>query len=142
MVRLSRYLILAVLLVGLHLVNPNASNAQERYQPSTPTVSPYLNLFQNRNNNLLPNSVPNYYTLVRPLQQQQQFQQSQQRLAQQQAQSIQLLQTNLNTAAQRQAEGPLVVRTGVGSKFDYPGSRYSFLNSNKYYPTHTAQAAP
>jgi hypothetical protein len=137
----SRYLILAVLWVGLHVVNPNASNAQERYQPSTPTVSPYLNLFQNRNNNLLPNGVPNYYTLVRPLQQQQQFQESQQRLAQQQAQSIQLLKANLNSAQQRQAEGPLVAHTGVDSKFEYPGRRYSFLNSSKYYPTHTAQTA-
>jgi hypothetical protein len=138
MARYGRDLMLAGLLVGLYLVNPTASKAQDRYEPNRPTVSPYLNLFQNQNNSLQQSNVPNYYTLVRPLQQQQQFQQSQQRLAQQQSQTIQQLQSNLTTAEQRQAAGPLVVRTGTGSKFDYPGSRYSFLNKNKYYP----QTAP
>jgi hypothetical protein len=136
--RCGRNLLLAGLFLGLHLVSPTASNAQDRYQPATPTVSPYLNLFQNNNNNnnnnAQRNNVPNYYTLVRPLQEQQQFQQSQQQLAQQQAQTIQQLQSNLTAVQHRQAAGPLVVRTGTDSKFGYPGSRYSFgVNSSKYF---------
>ena len=47
-----------------------------RYQPSRPTVSPYLNLFRNNTGPL-----PNYYSLVRPQLYQQSF--NQQTLTQQ-----------------------------------------------------------
>lgn len=40
----------------------------QRYSPQRPTVSPYLNLLRNDNG-----SVPNYYSLVRPQQNQQSF---------------------------------------------------------------------
>ena len=52
------------------LVGATASEAQyqRRFEPSRPTISPYLNLFRFNDSN-----VPNYQSLVRPLQQQRAF---------------------------------------------------------------------
>jgi hypothetical protein len=108
-----------------------ASNAQvRRYEPSRPTVSPYLNLFRQ---NEFDQVLPNYHALVRPLQRQQEVNQQQQRILQQQSQALGQLQRNVAAVEQRQAEGPLVAPTGQGSWFNRPSNRATFLNSSRYY---------
>jgi hypothetical protein len=59
-----------------------------RYQPSRPTVSPYLNLFRNNTGPL-----PNYYSLVRPQLQQDSFNRQQMILNQQQTSAMGLLES-------------------------------------------------
>jgi hypothetical protein len=117
---------------GLTLLSAvTASSAQvQRYEPSTPTVSPYLNLFRENQQN---RALPNYYSLVRPMQQQNQVNQQQQRLLLQQTQEIGQLQTNVNALERREAEGLLVAPTGKGSWFGRPGTRSAFLNTSRFY---------
>jgi hypothetical protein len=103
------------------LSGASESAGQQRYQPNSPTVSPYLNLFQNRKG-LSNRAVPNYYSLVRPQLQQQRENHTQQTLIQQQDNTIQQLQANVQTLQERQ-DGPAVV-TGHGSWF---------LNTSGYY---------
>ena len=102
---------------------------QRRYQPSSPTVTPYLNLSRFNTGGL-----PNYYSLVRPQQQQRSFnaretalRQQQQRRLDQQQRRLDQVNTTLET---RQTIEP----TGKASWFMYPGSRQSFLNTSRYYP--------
>jgi hypothetical protein len=119
-------------LVGAVVLNAaTASIAQvKRYEPSRPTVSPYLNLFrQNETNPFL----PNYFSLVRPLEQQYRINQEQQRQLQQQNQSIGRLQSNVTSIERRQAEGVLVAPTGKGSWFGRPSTRSRFLDTSGYF---------
>ena len=60
---MSRSIVLAVLVPILVPVSAwaQAPGPTGKYQPSRPTISPYLNLLR-RN----PSPVPNYYSLVRP----------------------------------------------------------------------------
>jgi hypothetical protein len=104
---------------------------QRRYEPSRPTVSPYLQLF--RDDNRRNNAVPNYYTFVRPMLQQYQVNQAQQRLLLQQSQEIGRLQTNVQALEQQQAQGLLIAPTGKGSWFNRPSTRSSYLNTSRYY---------
>lgn len=71
-----------------------------RYQPSRPTVSPYLNLFQQRRG-----PIPNYHLYVRPILQQQQINAQQQAAVQQVQQGLQQTQTTV--------QGP----TGIGAGY-------------------------
>jgi hypothetical protein len=74
--------------VVLALLCAAESQAQTpRYQPSRPTVSPYLNLFRNNTGPL-----PNYYSLVRPQLNQLDFNQRQMTAQQQQNAAIGALQ--------------------------------------------------
>jgi hypothetical protein len=57
-----------ILLLAAALPADAQGQVARRYQPSRPTVSPYLNLFRN---NVGP--LPNYYSLVRPQINQQAF---------------------------------------------------------------------
>jgi hypothetical protein len=99
--RHGRAWLLAALAVSLHVAFASpASEAQvRRYEPSRPTVSPYLNLF--RNDDFDNRFVPNYHTLVRPLQQQYDTNQRQQRLLQQQNRSLQQLERDRNFSTHR-----------------------------------------
>ena len=125
--------LLAGLLVILHAVFASpASEAQvRRYEPSRPTVSPYLNLFRNEgfDNQFL----PNYHSLVRPLQQQYDTNQRQQRALQQQNRAIRQLDMNIQSMEERPAAGQLVAPTGKGSWFGVPGTRSTFLNTSRFY---------
>ena len=115
-----RLSLVAVLLV-LHAASASLAQVR-RYEPSRPTVSPYLQLFRDDVRN---QPLPNYYAYVRPLQQQYQVNQTQQRLLQQQSRTIGQLQTNMQSLERRQIEGPLVAPTGKGSWF---------LTTPRYYP--------
>lgn len=89
---------LAALAVESHAQTP-------RFQPSRPTVSPYLNLFRNNTGPL-----PNYYSLVRPQLYQQDFNQRQTQLMGQQAAEIGALQTKTQKLG-------TTTQTGKGSGF-------------------------
>ena len=110
---------------------PGSSLAQvTRYEPATPTVSPYLNLFQSNRTNA---AIPNYYSLVRPLQIQNQTNQIQQRILQQQGGALTKVEDNLQQLEQRQRTGQSLVPTGHGGWFGNPGTRTKFLNTSTYY---------
>lgn len=115
--------------------------AQERYSPATPTVSPYLNLFQNNRNGGFNRAVPNYYSLVRPQIQQQRF--NQQQLNSQQAQNNEILQlqTGVNGILRQQQTGQQVV-TGHGSWFENGGTRSRFLDTSTYFSRAGTAAIP
>jgi hypothetical protein len=116
----------------LVLTAASASEAQvRRYEPSRPTVSPYLNLFRNRDSNPF---LPNYYSFVRPLQQQYRLNQTQEQLLQQQGRAIGQLQSQVQQLGQAQMRGPLVAPTGKSSGFMRPGTRSTFLNTSRFYP--------
>lgn len=102
---------------------------QQRYSPSRPTVSPYLNLFRPSASD----NIPNYYSLVRPQQQQYQVEQQHQQLLQQQEQQIQQLQSSVQGVQQQQLLGPMVAPTGHGSWFARPATKSSFMNTSRFY---------
>jgi hypothetical protein len=133
---------LLVILIGACSIGaffPAASMAQQRYTPSRPTVSPYLNLFQNnRNGGSFNRALPNYYTLVRPQLEQNRVNQYQQQLLQQQTSTISQLQSNLQILQQQQS-GQNVV-TGHNSWFGNTGGY--FANVGASAPGSRGRAAP
>jgi hypothetical protein len=115
---------------GCLFFSASASNAQvRRYEPSRPTVSPYLNLFREQRS-----PIPNYYTLVRPFQNQYQVNQQQQQYMQRQNQAIQQLQYDVQSLEQTQQGRRGVAPTGSGSWFNQPGTRNTYMNTYRYYP--------
>lgn len=98
---------------------PNAAGQRyprpQRYQPSRPTLSPYLNLLRTN-----PSVVPNYYSFVRPEQQQRAFNRRQQEVLLRQNTAIRQLQSG---QLRLDPSGPV---SGTRSGFQQPGSRYSF----------------
>jgi hypothetical protein len=132
MERSARQSLVIGLFVGTLAVNAaNASWAQvQRYEPSRPTVSPYLNLFRENDENPF---LPNYHSLVRPLQQQYRINQQQQQILRQQSQALGQLQLSVQQFERREAQGPLVAPTGNASWFARPSSRSTFLNTSRYY---------
>ena len=107
-----------------------ASAQVPRYEPSKPTVSPYLNLFREDND---AGALPNYQSLVRPLQRQHAVNQAQQQILQQQTQVIQQLELNIEGIQQQRATGALIAPTGQGSWFMRPSSRSAYFNTSRYY---------
>lgn len=101
---LSRGLSAFIVLIALVAAADARGQGMQRYQPSRPTVSPYMNLFRN---NVGP--LPNYYSLVRPQLNQLAF--NDQVLAQQIQQNASL------TLLQSQAGQQGVTPTGKSSWF-------------------------
>jgi hypothetical protein len=93
-------------------------------------VSPYLQLFRDRDSNRF---LPNYYSFVRPMQQQQQLNQFQEQQLQRQGQVIGQLQSQVQQMQQQPVGVPLVAPTGKSSGFMRPSSRQSFMNTSRYY---------
>lgn len=106
-------------------VRPLSAQGLERYQPATPTVSPYLNLGRFNTGGL-----PNYYSLVRPLNRQRQVNAQAQRLQRQQGVALQ----RLERATQIQPVGPQV-STGTGSRFLTSGNRAVYRDTRQFYPS-------
>ena len=122
---LTRIVLLAAFVWGLNLCWGNSCQAQvARYQPRTPTISPYLNLTRFDNGGL-----PNYYSLVRPQLQQQRFNTQAQRTVNLQGQQINTLQAEVQTGVTTPAV------TGGGSWFMQPAKQVRFLDSSRYFPT-------
>jgi hypothetical protein len=92
-----------------------------RYQPSRPTISPYLNLLR-RN----AGPIPNYYSLVRPQLQQLDTNQRQQAFNSRQQDAVR----SLDRQVLRIAESP-AAPTGTGAVF---------RNYSNYYPSLGQQA--
>lgn len=102
---------------------PTCSAQVRRYQPRTPTLSPYLNLTLFNGGGL-----PNYYAYVRPELHQQALNEREQALTRQQGQTIQRLQNEIQRGTVPIAE------TGTGSWFMTLGTRTSYLDTTRYYP--------
>ena len=120
----NKFSLAVAITAGLLVLGSSAAGAAQAqgYQPSKPTVSPYLNLFQNGRNGQFNRALPNYQALVRPQLQQQQINQTQQQLLQEQNSTLQQLQGTVQIL-QQQKTGQQVV-TGHGS---------SFMNTSRYY---------
>lgn len=118
--------LLIICLVAL-VATSKRTAAQElrRYQPTKPTVSPYLNLGRFNDGGL-----PNYYSLVRPLNRQQQFNQQADRLQRQQSQTLMRLESEV--ASQRTLVPQ--VTTGTGSRYFNAGTRAVYRDTLQFYP--------
>jgi hypothetical protein len=128
----NRVLVGCFVLAAATAATAGTAHAQ-RYEPSRPTVSPYLNLFQNNRIGRSNSALPNYYSFVRPLQQQQQTNQIQQQLLQQQGGTIGHLQGNVQLLQKQLQAGPLVAPTGHSSWFDNPGTRTKYRDTSSYF---------
>jgi hypothetical protein len=104
----------------------SASRCLAQYQPRRPTVSPYLNLTRFNDGGL-----PNYYALVRPQIQQQQFNAQARVLAGAQQQEIGRLQRDVDAGL----AAPAAATTGGGGWFMVPGVQSRFLDTTGYYPS-------
>ena len=114
----------AVIVLG---ANGSYGQVQRRYQPSRPTVSPYLNLFRFNNS-----VIPNYQSLVRPEQEAQRFRQQQLQYDRRQTQQLNQLQSSVQVLQQPAVATELVAPTGKGSWFNRPGGS-SFQNTSRFY---------
>lgn len=122
--------LIAVLVGAIALAaagNSQAQYQQRRFQPSRPTVSPYLNLFRFNNS-----VIPNYQSLVRPEQEAIRFRQQQQQLDRQQQAELQRLQSNVRVLQQPRVTSALVAPTGKGSWFNVPGGS-NFGDTSRYF---------
>jgi hypothetical protein len=117
--------------IGLsQFVGGSACQAQQpirRFQPNTPTISPYLNLLRNDN----AGGLPNYYSLVRPQMQQNSFNARQGAFNQQQL-SFEAQQTAAVGDLSSQVQ-PLIAPTGKAAQFMTPGRSSGFMNTSRYY---------
>ncbi len=96
-----------------------------RYQPATPTISPYLNLLRQDTG-----PVPNYYSLVRPQLQQQAVNDQQQGFNQRQQQTNLLQQQEITAVNKGLVElRPAPIRA--------TGTAGGFMNRSHYYPGST-----
>ena len=95
--------------------SPLLAQGIPRYRPSRPTVSPYINLLRRDSGPL-----PNYYTYVRPLQDQAAINQQQATLIRQNQMSL----NNVQGQVLRMQEST-VRSTGTGG---------GFMNYSHYYP--------
>ena len=119
-------LLLAVLLGGIGMFAESAFAQMRRYQPKRPTTSAYHNLTRFNTG-----AVPNYYSLVRPAQRQQAYNQKERSLRKRQAGSITRLQSNL------QLETPPAKSIGSQGGFFVPSSRSTFRSSGYYFRTNS-----
>ena len=119
----ARCLLLAFLVAVACATSDECSAQVARYTPSSPTVSPYLNLTRFNNS-----ALPNYYAFVRPQIRQREFNRQAQAFGREQAQQLVRLQNEVTRGFEP------VSRTGTGSWFHAPGNRQSYLNTSRYYP--------
>jgi len=104
----------------------NCSAQVLRYQPRRPTTSPYLNLSR-----LQTGPIPNYYSLVRPLQRQRALNQQERAFRAQQTATLQQLQNDVQQGLR------LAAGTGKRSGFLQPSGRATFGTSSRYFQTNT-----
>ncbi len=133
----GRRLAISTLASGLLVLAASASygQVQRRYQPSRPTVSPYLTLFRPNNN-----VIPNYESLVRPEQEALRFRQRQQQYDGHQSQQLNQLKSTVQVMQQPAGSSELVAPTGKGSWFNRQGGS-SFQNTSRFYSQAGGSAA-
>ena len=122
----------ARLLIWVGLLLPSmalAQNRLNRYQPNSPTVSPYLNLTRNSSSGL-----PNYYALVRPQLQQNADARSLQGLLRQDR--FRQRANPLGTTEQLDVYDPVpaALPTGSRSQFQTYGTHPYFRDYYHFYP--------
>jgi hypothetical protein len=100
-------------------VGPRANPGIPRYQPQSPTLSPYLNLLRPQG------ALPNYYALVRPIQRQEAF--NQQSLAFQRRQTLGF------ERLEREFAQPEILPTGTAGWFFDEGRQAPYGNTSHYY---------
>lgn len=118
------------MLVGILLASLSTTSRaqlQRRFQPSRPTVSPYLNLFRPNNN-----VIPNYQSLVRPEQEALRFRQQQQEYDRQQTRQLNQLRANVQVLQQPPVTTEFVAPTGKNAWFNRPGPS-TFQNTSRFY---------
>ena len=122
-------LVLSVTAEALHAqgAGPRLNAGIPRYQPQSPTLSPYLNLLRPQG------ALPNYYALVRPAQQQAAFNQQSLAYRKYQSQQVQRLEQDF---AQ-----PNVLPTGTAGWFFDEGRQAPFGNTGHYYQVLEPQTA-
>ncbi len=113
---------LAACVVVLLCSSASVGQQVRRYTPRTPTLSPYLDLLRNNTGTL-----PNYYTFVRPRQQQRAF--NTESRAWQRRQTIDLERVTGEFQKNRRAIAP----TGTGSWFMKESASATFLNTSRFY---------
>lgn len=112
----------AGLLIALAVIGAaDTATAQQRYRPTRPTVSPYLNLLRANTS-----PVPNYYTFVRPVQNQIAINREQE----QQIIEQRTLLNELQNQPLQVAPGP---NTGSAAWFRQPSGRAGFRNTRGYF---------
>jgi hypothetical protein len=110
-VSLAAVAVLATFVVESHAQSPRGIGGYSgRYQPSRPTISPYLNLYRTQRG-----PIPNYHLYVRPILQQQQ-------INAQQSAAVNQLQQGLQETQHTQ-HGP----TGIGAGYRNFSHYYSGL---------------
>ena len=118
---MPRFSIAVLVAAFAWLASGEESHAQvRRYTPNTPTISPYLNLTRNNGGGL-----PNYYSLVRPQMQQQDFDRQQAAQQQMQGQKIMTLQDEVQSG---------LTPTGKSSRFMNFGTRHTFGDTTGRFP--------
>ena len=124
----KRKLSLCVAMFGFALLCSSASFGQEirRYQPRKPTISPYLDLLRFNDGEL-----PNYYSLVRPQQQQRAFNTESRAWSRQQAVTLGRLADDFQKGRQP------ITPTGTGGWFMRDSAGSTFLNTSRFYPQAT-----
>jgi len=121
--------LIAFVAVGCWLDAVVVGHAQvRRYEPSRPTVSPYLNLFRDQTGIL-----PNYQALVRPQLLQNETNQRQRAINQRGAAEALNLQAQLYDIQQRQAAELQMSPTGKNAWFQRPSQRNQFMNTSRFY---------
>ena len=119
----------AVMLIG---ITENQASAQQqripRYEPQTPTTSPYLSFFNPGG------AVSSYYTIIRPLNRQRAINTQQDQRLQAQNLRIDQFQTDL--------EEPTIRPTGQSSWFNQGSQTGYYRNRSHYYDRWESRTRP
>ena len=119
--------LLVAALLGCVWLTESCIAQVKRYQPKSPTVSPYLNLTRTNTS-----AVPNYYSLVRPQQIQRAINQQEQALRQRQAGALQRLRNDVQVGLLP------ITPTGKSAQYGDAGRKYYFRDSTQFYGSRTA----
>jgi hypothetical protein len=113
-------LVFVLPIVAVFYSGASVAEAQiRRYQPNSPTVSPYLNLDQPEG------ALPNYYSRVRPLQLQRRFEEGVIALGRQQS--------LFNRKLEQELGQPTANRPQQAGWFNVGGAGATFQNTGRYY---------
>ncbi|QDU55058.1 hypothetical protein [Aeoliella mucimassa] len=120
----AKSVLLAFTLMACSVLAANAQAQVPRYQPTRPTTSPYLNLLRPEG------AIPNYYSLVRPMQRQNQMQSQLrsdfQKFGQQQGM--------INRTLEKRLSQPEFIRpTGSAGWYMEEGTVPPYQNTGYYY---------
>jgi hypothetical protein len=119
--KIATYLRATLILLILVVCSRDAEAQVKRYQPNRPPLSPYLNLLRPEG------ALPNYYALVRPLEEQRRFEQN--------VQDFERRQVFVNYNLEQKLGQPQgIIATGTAGRFmSDTGANGAYLNSRRYF---------